>query len=302
MFSIVPVTQPPDAPEPLGTKKKYWYQSDDGRAMLFKAEERGTGEDWSEKLVCELADLLGIPHVHYELARDVTADEPGVVCAQMLLPGETLVHGNTLLQAVDPAYPKKMLRVSAHTIEAVYRVVRMLTVPETRWSDRLPDGVHLGADVFCGYLMLDAWVANQDRHHENWAAIWNQDKLTLAPTYDHGAALARNVADKEKKARLETRDKGYSVATFARRGSSRLFRTATDRRALGALEAFNRFSDALPAARTAWTGRLAGIDQPAIEAILTQIPPHRLSVISREFTLRLLMENRARILAGTERS
>src|SRR5947208_3347766 len=69
LFPVVRVTQPPDAPEQLGTKKKYWYMAEDGRWMLFKAEERGYGEDWSEKIVCELAGLLGIPHVHYELAR-----------------------------------------------------------------------------------------------------------------------------------------------------------------------------------------------------------------------------------------
>ena len=26
-------------------------------------------------------------------------------------------------------------------------------------------------DVFVGYLMFDAWIANTDRHHENWALV-----------------------------------------------------------------------------------------------------------------------------------
>lgn len=296
MFPIVFVTQPADATEQLGTKKKYWYESDDGRSMLFKAEERGYGEDWSEKVVCELAALLGIPHVHYELARDVTADEPGVVSEQMLLPDETLIHGNTLLQAIDPKYPRKVLRVPAHTIDAVYRAVRMLQVPEPRWTPMLPASIQRGVEVFCGYLMLDAWVANQDRHHENWAGIWNGKRLTLAPSYDHGSALARNVSDKEKKARLETKDTGYSVAAFARRARSRLFLTPTDTGALDSLGAFRQFSRQTPAASAAWKDRLQAVDRPTIDRILSLIPPQRLSAISREFTLHLLMENRARVL------
>lgn len=297
MYPIIRVTQPPDAPEQLGTKKKYWYEDDDGCAMLFKAEERGYGEDWSEKVVCELAGILGLPHVHYDLARDVTADEPGVVSAQMLIPGETLVHGNTLLQAIDPDYPKKMMRVSDHTVDAVYRAVWMLHLPEQRWCANLPTEMRRGIDVFCGYLMLDAWVANQDRHHENWAAVWTENRLTLAPSYDHGSALARNVGDQEKKARLRTNDVGYSVAAFARRASSRLFDAAGDPKPLGALDAFQALSARVPEAAQAWKDRLRTVDENIAADVLEQVPPQRLSAISREFTLQLLLENRSRILA-----
>ena len=59
--------------EMLGTKHKYWYRNDQGRQMVFKAEERGTGDDWAEKIVCELARLLGLPHLLYELAVEKAA-------------------------------------------------------------------------------------------------------------------------------------------------------------------------------------------------------------------------------------
>ena len=46
------------AVEPLGTKRKFWF-SDRQRRMLFKAEERGTGEDWllSEQNACPVCDI-----------------------------------------------------------------------------------------------------------------------------------------------------------------------------------------------------------------------------------------------------
>lgn len=40
-----------------------------------------------------------------------------------------------------------------------------------------------------GYLLLDAWVAGRDRHHENWAAIEHAGELRLSSSFDHGNAL-----------------------------------------------------------------------------------------------------------------
>lgn len=300
MYPVVSITQPADAPEQLGTKKKYWFKDAEEREMLFKAEERGYGEDWAEKVACELAEMLGIPHVHYDLAHDVTADEPGVVSAQLRRPGEALIHGNTLLHEIDAAYPETVMRPSAHTVDKVYRAVHILMGPDARWAPRLPPGVRTSVDVFSGYLMLDAWVANQDRHHENWAALWTGTWLTLAPSYDHGASLARNVSDEEKAARLATKDAGYSVAAFARRAKSRLFSAPTDGKPLGALEAFERFSAPIPVAANAWRDRLRQVDEQAVAAVLDQVPPDRLSAVCREFTLHLLLENQKRILAPGE--
>jgi len=67
MFPVIEVrSSMAEAVEYLGTKSKFWYRNGE-RQMLFKAEERGTGEDWAEKIACELCALLGLPHV--ELGR-----------------------------------------------------------------------------------------------------------------------------------------------------------------------------------------------------------------------------------------
>lgn len=290
--------------EQLGTKKKFWYEDDQGRLKLFKAEERGYGEDWSEKVICAFAEMLGIPHVHYDMAIDIATEDPGVVCADMLRPGQQLVHGNTLLQFQDPAYPKNTVRVAAHTVDAVYDIVCRLADPEPRWG-KAPPGVANGAEIFCGYLMLDAWAANQDRHHENWAAIWDTSVpglsvLRLAPSYDHGSGLARNIGDDEKAARLVTKDQGYSVAAFARRARSRLFSSAEDKRPLRAIDAFLAFARLRPGAAEAWRNRLQSVDETAISEVIAEVPPNRLSAVGRDFTLQLLLENRNRILASRE--
>ena len=51
MFPIVTV---PDAaawlPEPLGSKRKFWFQNEASITCLFKEARQDTGEDWSEKV------------------------------------------------------------------------------------------------------------------------------------------------------------------------------------------------------------------------------------------------------------
>ena len=47
------------ATEYLGSKPKFWFRDGD-RQLLFKAEVRGTGEDWAEIVASELCDRLGV--------------------------------------------------------------------------------------------------------------------------------------------------------------------------------------------------------------------------------------------------
>ena len=291
-----------EALEDLGTKAKFWYLDGDTR-VLFKAEERGTGEDWAEKVSCELAALLGLPHVHYEMAHDVDQDRPGVVCASLAPPPLALAHGNQLLLALDPDYPDAQgprYRSRAHTIDAVFDVVRRLSMPTAGWCVNLPEGIDDAAGVFVGYLMLDAWVANQDRHHENWGAVWDGQGLSLAPSFDHGASLARNLSDQERAQRLTSRDRNRQVPHFAGRARSALFADSSASSPLLTLDAWRAWAQRVPAAAQAWQKRLEGIGDEAVSGVLEQIHPDRLSSISRRFTLDLLIENRRRILASEE--
>lgn len=299
MFPVVRIrSSQAEAVEYLGTKAKFWYR-DGERQMLFKAEERGTGEDWAEKLACELCALLGLPHVHYEMAYDLDQQRPGVVCASFTPPPLALAHGNQLLLALDPAYPagaQNHYRSRAHTVDAVFEVIEQLRPPDPRWCAHLPPRIETAVGVFAGYLLLDAWIANQDRHHENWGAVWDGERLALAPSFDHGAALARNLSDDERHERLTSRDEGRRVARFAARARSALYDAATAARPLGTLAAWQAFAARTPDAGAIWHDRLAAVEQAAVEAVVDQVPPDRMSAVCRSFTLQLLAENRRRLL------
>ena len=291
--------------EYLGTKRKFWFTMD-GRRYLFKAEERGTGEDWAEKIVCELARLLGIPHVEYELAHEYegqTAIQPGVICPTFVPRPQILVLGNQLLVIRDPAYPAledRKYGVREYTVEAVAEIVSLLKPPAPEWMRTTPGGITTSLGVFTGYVMLDAWVANQDRHHQNWGAVWQAPDLRLAPTFDHGASLARNLTDEERKERLHTRDRNRSVEQFCSRARSGFYSATQKDKTVLALDVFKRFSELDPGAARIWLGKLAEISQSVVDAILAEIPPQRMSPVTREFTLELLMINQRRLLESLQ--
>src|SRR3972149_2885349 len=85
-----------EAPEQLGSKPKFWFREGE-RRLLFKADDRGTGEDWAEVISCKVSQLLGLPHVEYELAAEYDGGQflrPGVVCENMAPAPVSLVLGN----------------------------------------------------------------------------------------------------------------------------------------------------------------------------------------------------------------
>lgn len=288
--------------EPLGSKPKFWYR-DGERRLLFKAEDRGTGEDWAEIVACHLCRLLGLPHVEYELASEYQGDQylrPGAICENMAPPPGMLVLGNQLLLFSRPDYPStQRFKVRQHTVDAACEILAGLELPPVKWNGDLPSGIRSAMDVFIGYVLLDAWIANQDRHHENWGALWDGAEnlqLSLAPSFDHGAAFARNLMDAERQDRLTTRDKNRSIPTFACKARSAFFDSPEDSKALLLLDAFRRFAGRSPNAAKIWRDRLRAVTGDKVLSILVRVPENRMSEVCRDFTMKLLETNRQRLL------
>jgi len=181
-------------------------------------------------------------------------------------------------------------------VEAVAEVLRPLAPPPQSWMDDAPAGLNSALDVFVGYVMLDAWIANQDRHHENWGALRDGEGLWLAPTFDHGASMARNLSDDERHERMTTRDANRHISAFARRARSAFYGSSQATRPLTTVAAWRAFADLAPIAAQRWLSRLTGIDDSTVENLLLQVPPSRMSTLCRDFTGNLLRENRTRLL------
>jgi hypothetical protein len=297
MYQIIKV---PDhaahLPEQLGTKPKFWFQGENSVNYLFKEGRPNTGDDWSEKVASELCDFLGLPHAVYKLA--VWRGRRGVICPSFVPEGGRLVHGNELLAEVVAEYPaRQFFRVHQHTLRSVLAIIEDETVRVPIGWERLP-GVLLAIDVFTGYLMLDAWIANQDRHHENWSLVVSPEPAVhLAPTYDHASSLGSNETDKNRRDRLTTRDRGRLMERYVERAQSAFFSSPSHSKPMSTLDAFRYAGSERPAAARAWLESLAKLSWQDVQMVFELIPCSLISDVAIEFALGMLDLNRQRLLA-----
>jgi hypothetical protein len=193
-------------------------------------------------------------------------------------------------------------RQSGHTVVRVFAVLRDpgIQMPAT-WQGVA--GINTASDVFVGYLMLDAVIGNTDRHHENWGLVSHagseRKEVWLAPTFDHASSLGRNETDARRAARLASTDPAYSVAGYAERARSALYRASTDPRPLSTLDVFREAVKLRPRAAQSWVRRLQAIDNAQIRLIVDEVPPAFMSAPAREFAYHLLLTNKARITQMT---
>ncbi len=180
------ITQPQDVDRP--TLDRIWlYKS----AKTGKTSKYRRYDDVAERLACALAKGIGLLAAEVEFAlRD---GDQGIISRNITPTGWELHPGDTLLSEC-PGYescsgddrPKNR---AGHNLVNIASVLRRCGGPP---GDFARDAAF---PLFAGYLVFDAWIANTDRHAINWAVLERDGDRLLAPSFDHGSALASGVAD-----------------------------------------------------------------------------------------------------------
>ncbi|WP_157833203.1 hypothetical protein [Oceanospirillum maris] len=288
--------------EAMGTKSKFWFVDENGDKKLFKAtvasdssgnDIQRPGEDWAEKIVCEIANYLSIPCAQYELA--LNDDQYGVISDNFVKSNQSMVHGNELIAHIMKAAGEKPVekRNKGHKVSRVVAALHYIIQNKPLGWDSLPE-IKSALDFFCGYVMLDALVSNQDRHDENWGMIISDESAHLAPSYDHAASLGRNESDEIRKIRMETKDLGQRIEKYVTKSRSQLLNAKGKR--VKNLELFEIFRSINKPASDAWLERLKKLTPENIKEIIEKIPNNRMSRTSKEFTLKLICANRSNLL------
>lgn len=300
-FTVVELPFNAEDLETLGTKAKFWFYSSDNKPTrdLFKFSWKTTGEHWSEKIAEQLCMLLKIPHAEYELGR--SNGKLGVISKNLIPKNSRMVMGNEVLHAHSPGvYPKPnnetIVRVKEHTVNRILGTLDKSSIlpPITEYDL----GTLNAGDVFCGYLMLDTLISNQDRHHENWAIIVNNETAvkTLCPTYDHAASLGRELLDADRLLRLKTKDKNRQVSSFVKKARSEVFKFKNDKKPLTTIDAFYHAVRNRVNAKDYWLGQLEALSDGNIEHIFDRIPIDVMSQPAKDFAFKMIQENKKRLL------
>lgn len=289
-YPIIEITAGTELPEALGTKEKFWIEHNDVLCLL-KFGREGTGEDWAEKIACEVCELLGLPHAHYDLA--TSKGRCGVISPTIVENGGRLILGNELVNRVTKDYDgARAYQQTEHTVSRVLAALARFTGVSYRetWSQ------------FLGYLLLDAWIGNTDRHHENWGLIVSADRTVyLAPTFDHASSLGRELTDERRLRILDTKDRRQTIDHYATKARSALYMDPTDTKPLSPIAAFLVAARAHRSAGRFWLDRLASITDDDVAKIVMRVPPTVMSSTAKDFCLALLSANKATLIGLVEK-
>ncbi len=277
--------------EDMGSKPKFWFRYEN-TMWLFKQARPHTGEHWAEKIASEIAVMLKLPTHEVRIARY----EGRIGCAvrTFLKKGDILVHANELLAGAIPGYDKDKQRGQAdHHFQNIVQTIEKFFPDEKsrEWASLR----------IVGYLVFDALVGNTDRHHENWGMVLRvltppgekemRLKLqgTLAPTFDHGSSLGRELLDDRARAMLND---PLSITRYIRKATGGIFKDDQARKGLSPLALVELIANNYPKLVKPWQSRIVALPEDFAKPCLEGIPPSCMSQTSQEFVLAFLAESR----------
>lgn len=222
------------AEEPSGEDPKMWVtpllvpdSPSRTNFWLFKSAKHGSelqadsaeatpyrrADDHSEWLAARLAALIELPaaEVHYA----VSSTDSGVISRNVAPDGWEMEAGDLLLLDYDGyvSCETKPKNRTGHNLINIANLMRGVSSP----PDSATEG-ETAFEVFAGYLVLDAWIANTDRHAMNWSLMRRGKEQALAPSFDHGSAFGSGNNEQRVEQLVE-----QGVQRFCERGYARSF-------------------------------------------------------------------------------
>ena len=232
---VYPIYQVPDDAfddfEDMGTKSKFWYTDPETQEQyLFKSthteDKNGEtvirhGEDWAEKIACELARLLSLPHAEYDLATH--NGERGIRTKKFTMEGDRLIAGNILIEDIVTKLLNTVLepKQQSHTIARVISAMEFLiTMPPNNWTPiKECSNRERRIRRLCFVRLFNLKTKIDIMRTGLWSLIqmvqslWLQ--LLIMP-----ASLGRNESDEKREAMLRPAQGRRDVAGYVRRCKS----------------------------------------------------------------------------------
>jgi hypothetical protein len=291
MFGVVDVTNwAVELYEADGSDEKIWLiDPRSQRRALFKPNVRNDtpeqADHWPEKLASEIAGVLGIPAAPIDLA--VRNGMRGCLSYDVRPANWELQPGFVLLgQHLGDHDPMDRKHVG-HSLKNIGTVLRGYGSPP---ACSCPGGFD-AFDVFVGYLVLDALIANRDRHPANWAVLLGPgpDDRSLCPSYDHATSLGFHLTDAIRARKLAD---GREWEAYLGRGTAHRFQ---DCARVSLVDLAKRGMDMVDAdVRGYWIDQVRNCGKDRVEALAAVVP--EMSPGARTFAVELVVANRRRLL------
>lgn len=283
------------ADETAGAEIKHWLRDETSQEWLFKnttvKNELRYAEDWSEKIAGHLAESMTIPSAKIELASREGHD--GIVSLNVRPLEYEMQPGQVWMPAmgIKGFKPGNIKGRPGHSLINIKKSLEGVLPPP---GHSFPS-TFTGFDAFAGYFVLDAWIANRDRHDENWSVLRPQlpgMKSRLSSSYDLGSSLAFNLSDDEMLDRLNGNRNG--ILGWAEKGTAYRLECPPGKKPITLVQAaFDAIALCNPDARLYWRTQIDNLDLDQAADIVEQVS--EVSDVRRRFIIELLRINAERL-------
>lgn len=123
--------------------------------------------------------------------------------------------------------------------------------------------------------------------------IAGEKRIYLSPTYDHASGLGCRENEETKNERLSSRDERYQVKSFVQKAKTPFYNKT---KKLKTIEAFNICIEGNKKIAIYWLNKLETLNLDDIKKVFKRIPNHLISTTLIEFAMKMLEENKKRLL------
>lgn len=265
--------------ETKGFIEKFWVNHPQLGKSLVKLD-RDYGRNWTEKVAYEIGKSMELPIARYELA--VLSSE---------FRSEEFSKNSSSIGIITPNYKEKDIfyqpseDVIFETLgrypynfneETKFIIDEKIGTPS---NYKMPEKINDGADLWTGYIIFDALIANKDRHGKNWEIISDkQGNKNLAPLFDSGMSLGMTLGGRLEKEADLTPEKHMTTETSYFGEYHR--------------ELVEKVIKLRPVASAVWLNKVSRITPTKIEKIIDSLPHSHINDAERKFAKELVKYNR----------
>ncbi|AXM90509.1 toxin HipA [Anoxybacillus ayderensis G10] len=257
-----------DKRQASGTRQKFWLVSPyNEKRYLFKIPKENTGEAWAEVVASKLGELIRINTMKAHLA--TYNGLTGCLLENFVVANSEFYEGGDLFFTIAEDFDRYNLNY--------YDFLNIIKVLSPFELDR----------AFVQIPVFDAFIANQDRHCDNWGVIVEGAGYRLAPVYDNGASLGYQL-NEERIIKMFQDQKMFEA--FTNRSHSLIGLPSKKKPKYKELLSF--IYGLYPKEIQEIIERISNVDERTIAIVLNEIPDSCMNAIYKRWVSKLLLHRK----------
>ena len=214
--------------------------------------------------------------------------------------GPVFWSGSLVLASAIEGYDPETKEIGypLHTVEnirhAITKTLDIGGIEDLNRSDAI-------LSKLCSYFLLDGLIGNTDRHHDNWMLKYENRtgnaELTVAPSFDHGSSLGRELLDKIRQYKI--RKKEVLQYLLRPKPTRRLFwdeQPQPDRSPLALACLINQLK---PHLTKPIMERIGDVRNADFRSIVDKVPSEFMTEPAKDFAYQVLITSKCELLRST---